>query len=272
MRRRHLPVALRLVFLACTGAFMLAPFVVMVAMSLKSPADMFAGGGLLPSGPHWDNYAQAVTRAPLLRFMANSAAVCIGVFALQLIVSLPCAYAISKLRFAGRRPIFVLVLAGLLIPQQVLAVPLFVAFHALGLLDTYLGLILPTVITPFGIFLMRQFFRTVPDELIHAARLDGMSEIGILVRIMAPVALPAIAAFAIFSLTYHWNELFWPLIVVSSEEIATAPIGLTYFRAAETGDAYGPLLAGTVIVTAPLVLLFLFAQRHVVRGLTLGGK
>jgi multiple sugar transport system permease protein len=263
----------RHLLLGLSAAFMLLPFVWMLAMSAKSPGEMFqASPSLLPERWHLvENYGAALSKAPLLAFMANGVIVCAGILLLQLAVALPFAYALAKLRFRRREALFALVLVGLLIPQQVLAIPLFILFFKLGLLNTYAAQILPWTSSVFCVFLMRQFFKTVPDEIIDAARLDGMSEIGIVLRVMLPAAMPAVVAFGIFSVVAHWNDLFWPLIVVQDERIATPPIGLMYFRNAETGNDYGPLMAGTAIVTAPLVLAFLFAQRFFIRGVTLTG-
>ena len=265
---------LRHLVLIVTSIIMLLPFVWMISLSLKSGAEMF-----LPDIHLWPrewnaaaNYEAALTRSPLLRFLLNGVIVCAVTLTLQIVLALPFAYAIAKLRFKGREFLFSLVVAGLMIPPQVLAIPLFVLFYRLGLLDTYGALILPWGASVFCIFLLRQFFRAVPDELIDAARLDGMSEIGIILRIMAPAAIPAIGAFAIFSVVSHWNDLFWPLIMVKSETLATPPLGLVYFRNAESGNEYGPLMAASVIITAPLIVAFLFAQKRFIEGMALTHK
>jgi len=133
------------------------------------------------------------------------------------------------------------------------------------------GLVAPFSISVFGIFLFLQFFRALPDDLLDAARLDGMSEAGIVARVVVPNSWPAVTAFAIFSVVAHWNDLFWPLIVVTDNRVATPPLGLFTFRAAESGSDYGALMAATLIVTLPLVLAFLFAQRRFVEGITMTG-
>lgn len=180
------------------------------------------------------------------------------------------AYALAKLKFRGRDVLFALVLIGLLIPYQVLALPLFVLGYTLGILDTYPALIFPFVVSPFGIFLFRQFFKAIPDDVVHAARLDGLSELAIVWRIMVPMALPAIIAFSIFSVVSHWNDLFWPLIAVRSEELMPPPLGVVAFRNEEAGSDYGPLMAGATIIVAPLVAAFLVAQRWFIEGTTAG--
>lgn len=253
-----------------TAAFALVPFVWMVSLSLKPAAEIFQ-----PEFHLWPqtfngftNYRAALTTAPMLRFLLNGLFVCTAIFTLQMLVCVPCAYALAKLRFRGRDTLFSAILVGLLIPPQALAIPHFVLLYVFGLLDTYAALILPWVISTFGIFLMRQFFRAVPDELIDAARLDGLGEFEIIWRIMLPTAVPAMAAFGIFSVVAHWNDLFWPLIAVRSAELSTPPLGILLFRDDEAGQFVGPLMAGAVIVAAPLVLAFLVAQRRFIDGIS----
>jgi multiple sugar transport system permease protein len=265
---------LRHAFLIVTSIFMLFPFFWMVVMSLRSPEEMFSSSlSILPK--RWyaiENYTAALTRAPLLHFMANSVFVCAVIVVFQIMIAMPCAYALAKLKFGGKGTLFQIVLGTIMLPQQVLAVPLFVLLYEFGLLNSYAALILPWTISVFGIFLFRQFFQTIPDDYVHAARLDGMSEIGILCRIMVPMALPAIAAFTVASLVAHWNDLFWPMIAGQGEAIATAPLGLTYFWDAENGADYGALMAGAVIITLPLVVVFGFLQRWFIRGMSISAE
>jgi multiple sugar transport system permease protein len=247
------------------------PFVMMVAISLKSPGEIFLPEfRLLPLKWHaWENYSLAFTKQPLLRFIANGLFVAVCIFAAQALVALPCAYALAKLRWRGRSMTFMFVLLGLLVPTQVAALPLYVGLWKLGLLDSYAALILPSTISVFGIFLMRQFFMTVPDDLISAARLDGMGEFAIVWRIMLPTAMPALVAFGMLSLVWNWNDFFWPLLVIQSETLATPPLGVVFFNNAEAGTNYGPLMAAATAITAPLVLAFLFAQRWFIDGVTM---
>ena len=141
----------------------------------------------------------------------------------------------------------------LLIPAHATAIPIYILFYKAGLLNTYASLILPFTISVFGIFLMRQFFMTVPDDLIDAARVDGMSELGIVWRVMLPTAVPALVAFGIFSVVAHWNDYFWPLIVVGDQALYTPPLGVAFFRLNDQGTGYGPLMAAATISIAPLV-------------------
>lgn len=255
------------------AAIMLLPFVWMISTAAKPPSEVFTKDVHLI--PHhfalWDNLTIAFNRAPLIRFLVNGIIVTVSIFVLQVLVALPAAYALAKLRFVGRNVLFALVLFCILIPPQATAIPVFLLLHSLGLLDSYAALIVPFAISAFGIFLMRQFFMTVPDDLIDAARMDGISEFGIVWRVMLPTAIPALTAFGIFSVVAHWNDYFWPLIVLNSEHLHTPPLGVAAFRNEESGTAYGPLMAAAIVVISPLVIAFLLAQRRFIEGITLTG-
>jgi multiple sugar transport system permease protein len=262
----------RLIVLCALAAVFLAPFAYMLAFSLKSASEIFSGSlSLIPQSLEGlENYPNVLMQRPLLLYLMNGAIVCAAILVFQLLFAVPAAYALAKLRFAGREIVMGLVLFGLLIPIQVTALPIYAGFARLQVLDTYAALILPFASSAFAVFLFRQFFRTIPDDLLDAARLDGLSEISIVVRVLLPLTLPAATAFGIFSVVSHWNDLFWPLVAVRSPELNTPPLGLIYFRSAEAGDRYGELMAGTTIVTAPLVLAFLVAQRRFIEGISLG--
>ncbi|MCG8273956.1 carbohydrate ABC transporter permease [Aquamicrobium sp. NLF2-7] len=263
---------LRHAALLMTAALILAPFVWMVSLSIKPPGEIFrASFSFWPEQFYGvENYTKAITQAPLLRYMLNGVIVCASILALQIAVCAPAAYALAKLEFPGRKLLFALVLIALLLPHEVLALPLFILGAKVGILNTYAALIFPYVVSPFGIFLFRQFFKTIPDDVVHAARLDGYSELGIVWKIVIPMALPAIVAFGIFSVVSHWNSLFWPLIAVRSAELMPPPLGVMVFRNEEAGSDYGPLMAASTLVVAPLVIAFLTAQRWFVAGLTSG--
>lgn len=263
---------LRHAALLATGALILIPFVWMVSLSIKPPGEIFrASFSFWPEQFYGlENYTKAMTNAPLLRYMLNGVIVCASILSLQILVCAPAAYALAKLEFPGRNLLFALVLIGLLLPHEVLALPLFIMGYQVGILNTYAALIFPYVVSPFGIFLFRQFFKTIPDDVVHAARLDGLSELAIVWRIMVPMALPAIMAFGIFSVVSHWNSLFWPLIAVRSEHLMPPPLGIMAFKNEEAGNDYGPLMAASALVVAPLVIAFLSAQRWFVDGLTNG--
>ncbi|ODT16807.1 MAG: sugar ABC transporter permease [Hyphomicrobium sp. SCN 65-11] len=264
---------LRHAVLLGAAAIVLLPFIWMIVTSLKPQSEIFLSEiRWWPERLHAvENYTKAFERAPLGRFLLNGLIVTVAIFVLQALIALPAAYALAKLRFWGREVVFALVLFCILIPPQAIAVPVFLLFHHIGILDTYAALILPFTISAFGIFLMRQFFLTVPDDLVDAARMDGISEFGIVWRVMLPTAIPALTAFGIFSIVAHWNDYFWPLIAVNSKELFTPPVGVATFRNEEAGTDYGPLMAAATIIIAPLIIAFLLAQRRFIEGITFTG-
>lgn len=263
----------RLSILTLGALVFLAPYIFMVSTAGKSQSDIFTASlNLIPQ--HWfyvQNFAKALSRVSMGRLLLNGVVVCALILVFQVAIAIPCAYAMAKLRLRAARAMMVLVMLGLLVPIHATALPLYVAFDRLGGLNSYASLVAPFTISVFGIFLFLQFFWSIPDDLIHAARLDGMSELGIIARVVVPNAWPAVTAFAIFSVVAHWNDLYWPLIVVSNQAYATPPLGLLYFRAAEAGDDYGALMAATLIITFPLVAVFLLAQKRFVEGITMTG-
>jgi multiple sugar transport system permease protein len=273
MRRGLVPRLLAHAVLLSGAVVMLAPFAWMLLTSIR-PAEEVFGAVFNPIPGRFaggENYLRAVVEGRLPRTMLNGAIVCLGILAVQLLFAIPAAYALAKLRFHGRGVLFGLVLFGLCVPIQVPALPLYLAFAQAGVLDTFFALMAPFFLTVFGMFLFRQFFRTYPDEVLDAARLDGMGEFEIVWRLATPAALPAIAAFSVFSVVAHWNDLYWPLIVVTSSELATPPLGILAFRDTESGGNYGALMAAAALVTAPLILAFLLARRAFLRGITMTG-
>ena len=264
---------LRLLLLAALALFFLAPYLWMLSASLKATDELFrAPMALLPES--WAgiaNYGRVLREVPVGLYLWNGLIMCAGILVFQLLFAIPAGYALAKLRFAGRDWVFGAVMLGLLVPAHVPALPLYVALAGSGWLNSFAALIVPSTISVFAIFLFRQFFRSLPQDLIHAARLDGMGEAAIVWRVALPNAWPAATAFAIFSVVAHWNDLFWPLIVTTGHERATPALGVLYFRTEEAGDDFGALMAACAIMTAPLVLAFLLAQRRFVEGISTTG-
>lgn len=265
--------AIRFGTLVFSALIFLAPYLFMISTAGKVQSEVFNSSlSLIPKDPHFvENFTKALTRVNMPRLLWNGVVVCTLILIFQVIIAIPCAYALAKLNFRAAKLMMVLVMLGLLVPIHATALPLYVAFNSLSVLNSYTAMVAPFAISVFGIFLFLQFFRSIPDDLIHAARLDGMSETGIVARVIVPNAWPAVTAFAIFSVVAHWNDLYWPLIVVSNSDYATPPLGLLYFRAAEAGDDYGALMAATLIITLPLVAAFLLAQKRFVEGITMTG-
>jgi multiple sugar transport system permease protein len=258
--------------LAFGAALVMLPFAWMVSVSLKPHGEIFTpDAAFWPLRPTLANYRAALTETDIPLYLLNGAVVTGGILALQLLVTVPAAYALAHRRFVGRGVMFGAVVAALLVPFHVTAIPIFLGMARIGMLDSYAALIVPFTATAFGLFLLRQAFAQIPDELIDAARVDGMGEMGIAWRIAFPLGLPTVIAFAIFSVTAHWNDLFWPLIATTDPDLATPPRGILFFRDQESGDDVGPLMAGATLVVAPLILGFLLAQRRFTQGLAGAG-
>lgn len=270
------------------------PFYVMFSYSLKSPHEIETntGGFLGKQEPMVDeyclklgnaiekctvipviyNYTEAFKKAPLLRYLLNGVVVTASIFLIQALIALPCAYALAKLRFWGRDFVFSLVTFCLLIPVHTIALPIYIMLAKVNLTNTYAALIIPWIISVLGIFLMRQFFKTVPDDLIDAARMDGMSEFAIVWRVMLPTAIPALLAFAIISVVAHWNDYFWPRVVITGDRMLyTPPLGLREFKGDADGSIWGPMMATATIIVTPLIVAFLLAQKRFVEGITMTG-
>ncbi len=265
--------AARLIVLTALALLFMVPYIWMVSASLKPTDELFRNHmALIPE--HFaavQNYGRVLREVPVAQYLWNGVVMCGGILFFQLLFAIPAGYALAKLRFAGREFVFGAVMLGLLVPPHVPALPLYVALSAAGMLNTFAALIIPSTISVFAIFLFRQFFKSLPDELIHAARLDGMGEAAIVWRVALPNAWPAATAFAIFSVVAHWNDLFWPLIVVTGQDRATPALGVMHFRTEEAGDDFAALMAACVLMTAPLVLAFLLAQRRFVEGISTTG-
>jgi multiple sugar transport system permease protein len=262
--------ALRHGALAILCSIVALPFLWMVWLSLLAPhaAATMSWTGSRPAFAVADNYRRAATETTLLRFALNGLIVCSTTLALHIATGAPAAYALAKLNPPGSRAILAMVLVAMLIPREVIAVPLFVGLYQAHLLDSYAALILPGAVSPLTIFLLYQVFRAVPDDYVHAARLDGMSEALIVWRVMLPLAAPTVATVAILTVIGRWNDLFWPSTVVTSNELMPPPMGILMFRNEEAGSDYGPLMAAATMVVAPLLVGFLVAQQRFIDSFT----
>jgi ABC-type glycerol-3-phosphate transport system permease component len=259
-----------------TSLLMIGPLYWMFATSFKQSGDIFA------SPPEWipspfilQNYRDVFTLLPFERFFVNSVIVAFLIVALNVVFDSMAAYAFAKLRFPGRDLIFFVLLITLMIPFQVNLIPLYrlmVLFHEidprLGT-DTYFGLIAPSMIQVFGIFLMRQFFQSIPDEVLESARCDGATEFRIIRSIVLPLALPGMATLAIFTFLSSWNDFLWPLLITSSDEMRTLPVGVALLARRNTIN-WGNTMAGTTLATVPMIAVFLVLQRRFIEGLTAG--
>ncbi|HEY8541791.1 MAG TPA: carbohydrate ABC transporter permease [Pseudothermotoga sp.] len=251
--------------------FMLIPFFWMFSTSLKTVGEVFEyPPKWIPSTFHWENYRRVWTVVPFGRYLLNSLVVSGSITVLHLIVASMSAYAFSRLNFPGRDRLFLLYLATLMIPGQVTMIPNFILVKIFGWTDTYIGLILPNVFTAFGVFLLRQFFMTIPKDYEDAARIDGASRFYVFSRIIIPLSLPAVSTLAIFTFVFQWNNLLWPLIVVSKDYMKTITIGLASFQGMY-GTSWNLLMAAAVMGILPSVVAFLVGQKYLIKGITLTG-
>lgn len=217
-----------------------------------------------------ENYVDPLQRFNFLRFLWNSVFVTVVATAITLLINSMCAFALSKYRFRGRDGIFVFILSTLMIPITVVMVPAFVVVASLGLTNSLWGVILPAVATPTGVFLLRQYMLTIPDELLEAARMDAASEWRIYWRIVLPLTAPALAVLAIFSVMWRWNDFLWPLVVLNREEVFTLQLGLQAFQG-DLQTQWHYLLAMTVVALVPVTLVFAFLQKFITTGIASTG-
>jgi multiple sugar transport system permease protein len=250
---------------------MLVPFFWMFSTSLKSLGEVFEyPPKWIPSQPRWENYARVWSVVPFGRYLLNSVIVSGSITLLHLLVASLSAFAFARLNFPGRDKLFLLYLATLMVPGQVTMIPNFILIKLLRLTDTYTGLILPNVFTAFGVFLLRQFFMTIPKDYEDAARIDGASRFYIYSRIILPLSVPALSTLAVFTFVFQWNNLLWPLVVVSKDSMKTITIGLASFQGMY-GTTWNLLMAAAVMGVLPSIVAFLIGQRFLIKGITLTG-
>ncbi|MEO5806289.1 carbohydrate ABC transporter permease [Devosia sp.] len=250
---------------------MLAPFVWMVSASLKLDRDVFAFPiQWIPTDPRWQNYIEIWTKIPLALFVWNTTKLTVIVTVLQLLTSSFAAYAFAKLRFPYRNVLFLAYIATIAMPWQVYMVPQFLLMREFGLSNTHLALICLQAFTAFGVFLMRQFYMSIPDELCEAARIDGMSEYGIWWRIMLPLSMPALSTLTIFTFVNTWNDFLGPLIYLTKTDLKTLQIGIRMFLTQYTQE-YGLIMAASVVSLIPVLVVFLALQRFFVEGIASTG-
>ncbi len=248
------------------------PFVWMVSGSLKTQQELVqASPSLLPENPTTANYERFWERLNLPRYFWNSTFIAGMITLANLLFCSMVGYALAKLRFAGRNAIFVLVLGTLLVPGSVVLVPLFVLMAKLELVDTPWAVILPVAAGPLGVFLMRQFMQGIPDDLIEAARVDGAREFTIFRRVVLPLSVPALAALGIITFLPAWNALLWPLVVLTSQDNYTLPVALAIFSRGQFQADYGLLMAGSVALVVPVIVIFLLLQRRFTQSVAMTG-
>jgi multiple sugar transport system permease protein len=271
-RRRRLEDALVYLLLGFAAAAALLPIVWMALTSLKSAQEIARRPPtVLPETWAWGNYAEALAAAPFARFFLNSLVVAGAVTLGVLVTSSLAGYAFSHVAFRGRTLVFAALVATLAIPNEVTIVPAFLIVRTLGWVDTYLALIVPSLASAFGIFLLRQAFAATPRDLLEAAQLDGCGHLRYLLEVVLPLNRAALASLALLTFLAQWNAYLWPLLVTNSEELRTVQIGLRYFADPDLGIDWGPLMAASTLVVLPTLVVFLVAQKHLVEGFASAG-
>jgi multiple sugar transport system permease protein len=257
--------------LAAVSFFVLLPLLWMITASLRANADLAANPGTLwPTAVTLENYMHVWERIPLAKQFLNTTIFAGTVTVLSVLIDSMAGYALARFTFRGRTILFIAIITTLIVPIQVTFIPVYNLLVDLHWLNTYHGLIIPRIADAFGIFFFRQFFLALPKDLEDAARIDGASEARIFFRIMLPLAGPAVLTIAMFNLLANWNDLLWPLLVTTNDDMRTLPAGLALFKGQHSTD-YGLLMAGGILALLPMIIAFVFVQRRFIAGIATTG-
>ena len=255
--------------LSLGAVFMVFPFVWMILTSLKTGADVYSFS-MIPNPATTQNYSFVFTRTDFVRWFLNSIFVAVMVVSSVLMFDTLVGYTLCKMQFRGKQLVFILIMSTLMVPTEMLIIPWYLMSAQLKWLNTYWSIMFPGLITAFGIFMMRQFFEGVPDELLEAARIDGLNELGIYARIALPLVMPAVSALAIFTFLGNWNAFLWPVIIVSNKELVTLPVGLAMFTT-ENNPEWERIMTAASLGTVPVLAVFMVFQRQIIEGINLSG-
>ncbi len=221
--------------------------------------------------PQWENFQTALESIKFWDALKNSIIVTLGILVLQVVTIVPAAYAFARYEFIGKKLSFGIVLATMMIPAQLVFLPIFLLLSKLELVNTYWSLILPQATSAFGIFMLRQNFMQVPEELIEAARLDKASEFKIIYRIMLPIARPTVVTLAMLTFIGSWNDYFWPMVLTTTDAVRTLPVAVTSLSMVDGGVAHNIVMAGNMFLIVPIIVVYMFAQKHIIKGFTYMG-
>lgn len=263
--------AFQMIWVYALALMFLLPLVWMVSTSLRTQQDLYSNpAALFPTEITFGAYVRVWDQIPFGRFFLNTFVFATLVTVLSLSFDAMAAFALARLKFRGREAVFWLVIIVLMVPFQITLVPLFQFMSGLGLVNTIPGLVLPRITNAFGIFMLRQFFVSLPRELDDAARIDGLSEWGVFTRIVLPLSKPVLVTLALFHFMYNWNDLLWPLVMTTDQAMRTLPAGLALFMGTHVVDQ-PVVMAGATIAMAPLVIGFMFAQRYFIQSVAMTG-
>lgn len=255
------------ILLLTSAVFMILPFIWMFLSAVKSTDEIFSGTFLsLPEVWHWEHFAEAWQMAPFGRFFLNSFIMSTGVVLGQIITCSMAAYAFAWVPLKGKNLLFILVVASTIVPFESTMIPSYLVIKELGWINSYAGLIAPSLTSVFGIFLLRQFFMTIPRDLMDAARMDGCGHFRTLLQVVLPISKTVLATLSLFAFLHAWNNYLWPLLITNSSEMRTIQVGLRYMMDVEKGIQWPHLMAASTFIIMPVLLFFLFTQKYFVRG------
>ena len=236
-----------------------------VGQTLQYPPSFFV------TNPQWINFVNAIKAIPFWDYLKNSVIVTGGVLILQMVTIIPAAYAFARYEFLGKKLSFGMILATMMIPAQLIFLPIFLLLSKWNMINTYWSLILPSATSAFGIFMLRQTFKQIPEELIEAARLDNAGEFKIITHIMIPIAKPTVVTLAMLTFVGTWNDYFWPMVLTTTDAVRTLPVGVTMLRTVEDGNCQHIVMAGNIILMLPILIVYFFAQKQIIKGFTYMG-
>ncbi|MBP1996629.1 sn-glycerol 3-phosphate transport system permease protein [Paenibacillus eucommiae] len=269
---KYLRLTLEFVLKAAVLMIFIFPFLWMISTSLQTFREtMTFPPTMIPAWPQWVNYADAMKAGPFLTYAKNSVIITLSIIVLQMVVMIPAAYAFAKYKFAGKTLFFGLVLLAFMIPNQITFIPVYLMLADWGISKTLLPQIIPFMSNAFGIFLLRQYFMQIPEEIIEAGRLDNASELKILWHIMLPMSKAALATIALFSFVSHWNDYFWPLIMTDSASLRPLTVGIAMLRETEGISNWHIIMAGNVILVVPILIVYLFCSKQIVKAFVYSG-
>lgn len=273
MTRKKLPLTLLYAFLSCASVLVLMPFYWMINTSLKSTAEIAkVPPTMIPESIRWTNYVDAITQAPLLTYLTNTIVVGASVVAVSTIVTVLSAFAFARLRFIGKSTLFFIVLATMMIPQEMLIITNFQTIARLGWMNTWQALVIPFWVNPFNIYLLRQTFMQVPDELYMASKVDGMNNFQFMLRVMLPLGKPTVWTTVVLTMVLMWHTYAWPNLVTTNDELRLVSNGLQNSFTNSLGTIqYELQMAAATIITLPLIVLFLMLRKTIFAGMMQGG-
>ncbi len=253
-------------------AIFFVPFYWMMLTAFKTLGDTLAfPPKLWVANPHWENFKRVFETLPIGKYFMNSVITTLGILIFQTLTVIPAAYAFARYEFKGKKILFALILVTMMIPAQLVFLPIFLMLSKFNLINSYWSLILPSATSAFGIFMLRQSFMQIPEEIIEAARMDKANDFKILCKIILPIAVPTVITLAMITFIGTWNDYFWPMVLTTTDKCRTLTVGITSLLKVDGGVAHNVVMAGNLILIAPIIIVYIFAQKYIIKGLTYTG-